>query len=118
MNVQAQDRPPPVDHLLLDRHRHGASAWTATSREDRSCLVNCPPGASSRPDTGPHLNYPPPHTGRKRLTDGDEAYGHPFSLISRIRGGPIGPSPPWHAADADPRGEQDRSLSPVLTDER
>ena len=29
------------------------------------------------------------------LTDGDEANGHPFSLVSRIRGGPIGPSPRW-----------------------
>ena len=37
----------------------------------------------------------PRHTGWKRLTDGDEADGHPFSLVSRIRGGPIGPSPPW-----------------------
>jgi hypothetical protein len=31
----------------------------------------------------------------ERLTEGDEAEGHPFSLVSRIRGGPIGPSPPW-----------------------
>ena len=36
-----------------------------------------------------------PHASWKRLTNGDEADGHPFSLVSRIRGGPIGPSPPW-----------------------
>jgi len=27
----------------------------------------------TRPDTDPHLNHPPPHTGWKRLTDGDSA---------------------------------------------
>jgi hypothetical protein len=75
-------------------------------------------GGNGNPAGSPALSVhrpppqpPAPHTGWKRLTDGDEADGHPFSLVSRIRGGPIGPSPPGHAADADPRGGQDRSLS-------
>src|SRR6266581_5254924 len=62
---------------------------------------------------------PAPAHRLERLTDGDEADGHPFSLVSRIRGGPIGPSPPW------PRGwtlihEEGRTgrCPRVLTDER
>jgi hypothetical protein len=55
----------------------------------------------------------------KTLSDGDETDGHPFSLVSRIRGRTNRPlTAPGHAADADPRGGQDRSLSRVLTDER
>src|SRR5438552_16264237 len=84
----AQGRGGHIDAGRVDQHAEAPGRTGDLGREPVYQGV-------SRPDTGPHLNHPPPYTGWKMLTDGDEADGHPFSLVSRIRGGPIGPCPPW-----------------------
>jgi hypothetical protein len=84
----AQGRGGHIDAGRVDKHAEAPGRTGDLGREPVYHEL------LSRPDTDPHLNHPPPHTGWKRLTDGDEADGHPFSLVSRIRGGPIGPSPP------------------------
>ena len=85
----AQGRGGHVAAGRVDKHAEAPGVTGNLGREpvDQELLHVRTPTTTS--------NHPPPHTGWKRLTDGDEADGHPFSLVSRIGGRPIGPSPAW-----------------------
>src|SRR6266566_8329935 len=59
-----------LNHKTCLRSRGNTQAQAGTGEEPPRELKGC---WVSRPDTDPHLNHPPPHTGWKRLTDGDSA---------------------------------------------